>query len=1354
MTERTFRADSPSRQSSSRVEETPPIPAVPQNYIKQASKNKLSRRPSSAEPPQRVISPIQNIQGGRGVSLDRSGSIPKSEPPPLPLSSTSQKLDTDNERQQAGSRASVNFSRPMSPQFSSPSSPTLSNRSPKQLAPGTQNHDEVISTSDVQNIHHTLQNAATKPAKKKKKKTVSQVVEGSHLHAGHSSAKPTGTAIDNKDADGKTAKEVISQVAPTVITPKAKGVSPLQADLDSESENLERSASIPEPSPSNARSAGKLTKQPSIVREDREGEEREERKAQAQAQAVEAREPKVEPGEEAKDAEDEQVKQPNGTMTPFATFAEASPQHFNNQADKNVANGYNQTKPTLGLQTDVQSKEDRRLSWSPSRSTRFSAQPMLDVPGLIKHEPPARAASPAKSAMKRSPSPRAPTPSALAVSELSDTMSLGSEDGIKSGKKKNVRVSFDDEPLVVGESADPQSNTASPVLFSPQNKDPNKRNLFGFTRNSMDLSNDDDTMSPVPKLPSFGSIRGRKEQREVSDADGIPHVFEADEVARRNLQQMTSSSDHAIGAMIARDVAFHNANRPAQDPNEPLPPEVTTVEGSGYHSDTESSDDGANGNIPIKSTEFPKEPSPTSLEPPKGAVENLPTIAVQPATPGLESVNEDRDSWLGSMPGSFPAADSIIPEPQATQTIPETLGQTEPVTLAKVGISEPEPEPVAQEQNPETPIVGQVSESIARQTIDSEDESDDTGDSIYSDAAEDVGDLEGDGFGSIDAIVDSPPVASSISSLSKATGPALVSGSPTTEASSEPHDATWEKTRTFWSEARQSTEPKSTEAQRDITPRQTSSDSIKTEKSLESNLEKQTERKSDHSISPPPKSKLRTIPKAPTMRKSMRAPRPSSQNESAVPLRYPVIGGSQNANEPPLLAKTLRQAPSVPVLRQPPEAQGQGRPPKKRLSTQKTSAETRQPSSAVANENKKAVKKDASVRQPQQPQALRKQSFPLRPLSNESDSDSSFKRARRRPANDSGRYTMRRSMRAGQTEGRPQSASFSSTSTAVAPQQPTMRERPMSASGMGLRTSLRDSSFRNDKISPPRSFGFGKGAKGGKKAQSKSRRLSSSSDEEGGANTFKSRFADSSDEDEPKFKVPLGLTPVRGIPKRGDDGDSTDLDDSDDQQNPRKPKQPSSSPPPLASPTLGPIHEGSALASGSLRTKHEGIAQDRLSSLALSRKAEPERRRSIFGALGRKKDKSKFKPDIESAARRDTPLERTRLERTAVGQTADSPVDIPPVPPMPPPSRGKLQRRITPQRVFSDSWPLPPPVPDSPTSPKIDRRPTTSDGSAPRPSVGQRKISTNTDVGEGAAVGRTGRRKRFPKLRKAFGLRD
>jgi hypothetical protein len=82
---------------------------------------------------------------------------------------------------------------------------------------------------------------------------------------------------------------------------------------------------------------------------------------------------------------------------------------------------------------------------------------------------------------------------------------------------------------------------------------------------------------------------------------------------------------------------------------------------------------------------------------------------------------------------------------------------------------------------------------------------------------------------------------------------------------------------------------------------------------------------------------------------------------------------------------------------------------------------------------------------------------------------------------------------------------------------------------------------------------------------------------------------------------------------------------------------------------------------------------------------------------------------------------------------------------------------MTPKRHGPESWPLP----DTDADEK--RRPSTSDGVISNTGGlgsgnGRARMNTdstaNTEKGNAAVLGRTGKKKRFPMLRKAFGLKD
>jgi hypothetical protein len=260
---------------------------------------------------------------------------------------------------------------------------------------------------------------------------------------------------------------------------------------------------------------------------------------------------------------------------------------------------------------------------------------------------------------------------------------------------------------------------------------------------------------------------------------------------------------------------------------------------------------------------------------------------------------------------------------------------------------------------------------------------------------------------------------------------------------------------------------------------------------------------------------------------------------------------------------------------------------------------------------------------------------------------------------------------------------------------------------------------------------------------------------------FISRFADSSDEDEP---LPTSFRPVRGIPRRGDrDQDSTDLEDSseDEAKTPMRPKPATSTQP--NNPVVGPLTTPQDLELYLSQPKKRSL----LSRLTPSRKS-------------RANDGKIRKSELDSAVRRDTPLERTRSEREQMkdgvidgqGGSSDSPITSRFRPASP-----KLHKRTTSESV---SWSLsstsaPPGSSQLRLPPNVfSDRPQSADnalrvnGDSPngnedwasrfRPKFENRRNTSSTVssgiFSEGAAIGQAGRKKRFPLLRKAFGLRD
>lgn len=268
------------------------------------------------------------------------------------------------------------------------------------------------------------------------------------------------------------------------------------------------------------------------------------------------------------------------------------------------------------------------------------------------------------------------------------------------------------------------------------------------------------------------------------------------------------------------------------------------------------------------------------------------------------------------------------------------------------------------------------------------------------------------------------------------------------------------------------------------------------------------------------------------------------------------------------------------------------------------------------------------------------------------------------------------------------------------------------------------------------------------------------------ATKSKSRFADSDDEDEPKSKVfrsrfedssddeadAKKFRPVRGIPRKADEGDSTDLDDSsEDEGRLEKPKL-------TSAPKPAPI----------LNTGNNAPVPNKVVDFVDSPRTEKKKKGGFFGLFKGKKVKDKGSPNISSPVasspivgitpNREAQVDGTMadIERTKSPELPSTPASLS--------SRGKLQRRNTPQRLMSDSWPLP----DKMGTDEKEERPYTSDGvqrenrlTIPgtdiRPGMSaQRESHQSTAMTDGGTPvsSKTGKKKRFPGLRKRFGLPD
>lgn len=480
-------------------------------------------------------------------------------------------------------------------------------------------------------------------------------------------------------------------------------------------------------------------------------------------------------------------------------------------------------------ETKVVRSHSRTHSNSPARSARFGA---VQETLTVKHEPPARSTSPRKSALKQTSPSRGASP----TGETSDAgVELGAQEAPVQ-RKKSVRVSFDDEnTVVVGEAAN-SSGSESPTPQSPQQtttKKPWYSNLgIGKKKGAVPLE-DDEVMKPRPMLPSFGSVRGRKVSPRPAEERPLVRpqepIYEAEEIPTPDLDKKTTpetpghSNDHALATVIHLNSSNNGAN--ISKVREPLPPVVTSIEGYGYGSDTVSSDDDSAllADTPKLEAEESMMSQASTLVPethtqtkapqaeleagrrvveakdltsaPTVASETVPAISITQPSPRPEQEN-NRSSYI-HFPGEFP----------------ETETETDGETLARNGAA---PRSVVQAADGTTALQTPATIHQMQTAVpDSSDESE--GNSVYSDAYEDLSDIEGDGFQSLDAVVESPMVATPPRNvLEKAqahreeettptpqprreieAGPATPTVSTTGENATEPADP-WAAAKAYW----------------------------------------------------------------------------------------------------------------------------------------------------------------------------------------------------------------------------------------------------------------------------------------------------------------------------------------------------------------------------------------------------------------------------------------------------------------------------------------------------------------------------------------------------------------------------
>ncbi|GLA22720.1 hypothetical protein AnigIFM63326_005194 [Aspergillus niger] len=1024
-----------------------------------------------------------------------------------------------------------------------------------------------------------------------------------------------------------------------------------------------------------------LVKRPSTVAEDAQGEER-----------AESGVPKQRP-----------IPPRGGSVTPDAQPTVAFPPTPDRSKDQLLSPPISPKVPTQPTEAGQDSQpSDIRQSGSPGRSAHFSRHLLVAaLAGEQLHQPPPRSLSPAKSAMKTprktSLSPEGQTESVLRpgppLSELSDGTSVASDEGTKQGiRRKPIKVSFDDEAEVVGVAASPPT---SPEQTSPEplsEKPKPKSHWFGGKKKPTPLNTEfDEVLKPRRALPSFGSIRasrdGEAQEKSVPELSDNDSTTSSDSPAEA--LRWSFSNDHAIGGLLTEQQSKDSEPRVA-----PLMlANAAESESEAEKSPQESHSAGqANqpefpaGTVDVSSHAGQERTAETTLA--------VPNIMVQPASPVFEK--ERRSLEWYEVPGGFPRS-SLEFDPNAHGKMKAKENSTDATNNATIGPSDDE-------------------------------SGDESGDSIYSDAEEGT---EGNGFGSINAIVDdetaATPASTSTAKIPAETGTNTGrSHSPSTDWPDIPQTCQIAHTMTTFPDKVMEPIPESPGSSHEPLPFSSPYPPFPTQpKNRRSSPQADISRSSSVTVRPARQSML--VGSSDTM-PGDKAPR--GVNGSAV--------NGQLASQPE--PSHIRQRPTPDSSRRRPVSW----------------------SPALAEGGSQDLSRTPHINgnktSPASP----------RPLSSGSDSSSSFKRASR-PARAESNYTMRRTMR--NTPGRlaPNRASSPPTDT-----------RPVSSeSGFGtMRTTLRGNGPKREK---PSLFSNNKAPKskltkapGGGFA---SRFPDSDSDDEGyEAWRSRHRYEDSSDDEQ---RSPNAMRPVRGIPRRQGthDGDSTELEDSSDEEHRA---------PPLANPQSPAKSSTSRDPALAVVAKNRGMTEDELDEFL--RQPNRGRKPGLFKRFSMRKSKSPLdrglvKSAVDSPARNGGPPERprpdheqTRGESPFPGSESNIVTTITATNPPPPPS--KLLRRPSQRSSRSDNWPLRSdrketrtgsPLPASSPPERLATVDETPQNGSTVVAPTQGSVKENVDPSTGTTgdksegrptnvadvpISSSGRKKRFPRLRKAFGLRD
>lgn len=1329
--------------------EAPPVPAIPESVNMAAAKARGGPRPKSlgfVTTPVKTASQrmAEKEQGGSWFGQAKVGDLGSVRKNDAPMITTAPKIQQahaspqpeDSRPESCGS--SINFSYPARIRVASPT-PGVVEEEPyeRAAAPKSKKRSSTLSpqrggpfrsarpasiASDRELVYDPNSRrmvpradleALEQTSRPKKKKTALGRA-GSHLARGTVS-RTQGSAVDHgvsNEAQMAAAASLKSHRAE-----ERRQVPEVQEDDDGEEQGLftntepqrqdfdrpltpeppirhteiamSPASNAPEPlsSPSPKERSSGLQRKPSVVREESE---------ESQSEA----EPEPEPPTSASAASDAVPVR----HSVYRHGVPSPPQSENTDDQVPVevpvaASTASSSEPTGAMQGKLDPRqaqsirrESRTHSNSPVRSAHFGpVQETLTV----KHEPPVRSLSPRKSALKRSPS-RGTSP----AGDRSDVSGVDTPtQDPPPQRKKSVRVSFDDEKTIVLGEAAGRGDTDSPVPPSPQQitsgaKKPWYNTLgIGRKKDAIPLE-EDEVMKPRPALPMFGSIRGRKlspapteERALVRPHESLVEVSESSspELERRTLasEDVGQSSDHALGSVI-NDQGTRTTAANISKQREPLPPVVTSIEGNGYLSDSASSDEDAAllADTPkLKVEESAVSQASTLVQPTEGSIpqqrasdvrdfgakpDELPSISLTRPSPQPEQKGQERESYL-RFPGGFPETETETDgEDVHSPTRQETF------------------EPVVQERDlnvtPHTPATVVATQHAIHEPADESDDS-----SVYSDAHEDLSDIDGDGFLSLDAVVDSPVVstpprnvlARAQAQRAEMVTPTPQSREPMSSAAAEPEDQ-WAAAKVYWrsltADKRAQLEKEAVEeagSEADLEDVQLEAKKPRRKKSVEKrNAEKRAieqQRTAAEAADPSRTYMIKPGTKVGALDYVAPAPKPKSPEPST--LQQPASGRVESgarlrksmrvsAEPQPTetgthMRKSMRTSVEPRSVQSGTQMRKSMRSPPLDQPAQKQRPVSHQPLGTTTEISSNPTRHTRAMSESSPTATLLQSSLRRR---GSDSSASSFRRAR--PATSSGGFGFRKTMRAG-------TGGISADIPEPAEKEPSSRRLSLRGASppVTMRKTLRGERRRsNDSGNSYLRFPVGSG-KGGKKAARKSRFGDDSSDEdEGQGRRFISRFDDSSDED---------LAPAEPLPRLS----------AKTMRSGRK-GPPS---PPLPEEEELSEEEAPAVAAGEEKTPGVTSADTSLRRSRSGRglEAGPRKRNSFMSSVLRRNKKHDgagkiSRPEVmESAARRDTNLERSADELLALRSNSGQ-------------SSPKLYKRTTPT-TNTDSqsdWPL------------------------------------------------------------------